>query len=56
MLDFGDIRVQTASEDNLEFVLNTVRHPENVRKVIFERQNRINERSGSNAQSSTTQF
>lgn len=44
MLDFGDVRVQTASEDNLEFVLSTVRHPENVRKVIFERQNKINER------------
>lgn len=43
MLDFGDVRVQTASEDNLEFVLSTVRHPERVKKVIFERQNRIND-------------
>lgn len=52
MLDFGDVRVQTASEDNLEFVLNVVRHPENVKKVIFERQNRMNERQ-SNTQPST---
>jgi uncharacterized membrane protein YdbT with pleckstrin-like domain len=51
MLDFGDVRVQTASEDNLEFVLNVVRHPENVKKVIFERQNKINERE-SNTQPS----
>ncbi len=52
MLDFGDVRVQTASEDNLEFVLSTVKRPENVRKVIFERQNRINE-GVSNAQPSS---
>ena len=43
MLDFGNIRVQTASEDNREFYIRTVRHPDNVRKVIFGRQNKINE-------------
>lgn len=44
MLDFGDIRVQTASEDNREFFVKLVRHPENVRRVIFERQNLVNDR------------
>jgi len=47
MLDFGNIRVQTASEDNREFFIKTVRHPDNVRNVIFRRQNKINEGSGS---------
>lgn len=43
MLDFGDVRVQTASEDNREFYIQTVRHPEDIRRVIFDRQNKINE-------------
>lgn len=43
LLDFGNVRVQTASEDNREFVMDTVRHPGNVRKVIFGRQNTENE-------------
>lgn len=49
MLDFGNIRVQTASEDNREFLIKTVRHPDKVRKIIFDRQNKINE-SESNSQ------
>lgn len=43
MLNFGNIRVQTASEDNREFFIKTVRHPDRVRKIIFDRQNKINE-------------
>ncbi len=43
MLDFGNIKVQTASEDNREFYIRTIRHPDMIRKVIFERQNVINE-------------
>lgn len=39
LLRFGDIRVQTAGEDNLDFSMTVVRHPENVRKVIFSRHN-----------------
>lgn len=40
-LGFGNIRVQTASEDNTEFILNTVRNPEELRKVIFLQHNEI---------------
>lgn len=43
LLKFGNIRVQTASENSQEFFLKAVKHPENVRKVIFGRQNVINE-------------
>ncbi len=42
-LDFGNIRVQTASEDNTEFLLTTVRHPGEVRKIIFTQHNIISE-------------
>ena len=38
-LDFGNIRVQTASEDNTEFVMTVVRHPEEVRRIIFSQHN-----------------
>ena len=40
MLKFSDIRVQTASEDNKEFIITTVRHPEEVREIIFNHQNK----------------
>ena len=43
LLGFGNIRVQTASEDSKEFYMNSVRHPENLRKVIFTQQNKMNE-------------
>ncbi len=43
ILGFGNIRVQTASEDSKEFQMNSVRHPENLRKVIFTQQNKMNE-------------
>lgn len=43
-LDFGNIRVQTASEDNTEFIATVVRHPEDVRKVIFSQHNEIGDK------------
>lgn len=39
MLNFGDIRVQTAAEDSSEFHMKNVRNPEHVRKVIFGQHN-----------------
>lgn len=42
LLKFGNIRVQTASENSQEFFMNSVRHPEVVRKVIFSHQNKTN--------------
>jgi uncharacterized membrane protein YdbT with pleckstrin-like domain len=41
-LGFGNIRVQTASEDSKEFYMTCVQHPEEVRKVIFDHQNKSN--------------
>jgi hypothetical protein len=41
LLRFGNVRVQTASEDSTEFYMSTVRHPEEVRKVIFSQHNEI---------------
>ena len=43
LLNFGNVRVQTASEDNYDFFMNTVRNPERVRRVIFSQHN-INSR------------
>ncbi|HEY0220955.1 MAG TPA: PH domain-containing protein [Candidatus Paceibacterota bacterium] len=43
-LDFGSVRVQTASEDNTEFSMNMVRHPGEVRKVIFSQHNTISDK------------
>lgn len=40
LLKFGNIRVQTASENSQEFYMNSVRHPEVVRKIIFGHQNK----------------
>jgi hypothetical protein len=40
-LDFGNIKVQTASEDNYDFSMNTVRNPEQVRRVIFNQHNEM---------------
>lgn len=42
-LDFGNIKVQTASEDNYDFSISTVRHPEEVRRIIFSQHNSISE-------------
>lgn len=43
MLKFGNIRVQTASEDSKEFFMTSVRHPEEVRRVIFSHQNKLSD-------------
>ncbi|MFA5889132.1 MAG: PH domain-containing protein [Candidatus Paceibacterota bacterium] len=40
-LKFGNIRVQTASENSQEFNMTTVRHPEEVRRIIFSHQNKV---------------
>lgn len=40
LLHFGDIRVQTASEDSKSFQIRTVRHPEKIRRIIFSQQNK----------------
>jgi ABC-type multidrug transport system fused ATPase/permease subunit len=45
LLGFGNIRVQTASEDSTEFYMSTVRHPEEVRQVIFSQHNEIGDKS-----------
>jgi hypothetical protein len=39
--NFGNIKVQTASEDNLDFIIHTVRKPDVVRQVIFSQHNEI---------------
>ena len=40
-LDFGNVRVQTAAEDSGDFIMETVRNPERVRKIIFSQHNEI---------------
>lgn len=45
LLKFGNVRVQTASENSQEFFMNSVRHPEIVRKVIFSHQNKTGDNS-----------
>lgn len=44
LLNFGNVKVQTAGEDNYEFAMTTVRNPENVRKVIFNQHNEIGDK------------
>lgn len=39
LLDFGNIEVQTASEDERDFTMTVVRHPQEVRRIIFNQQN-----------------
>ncbi len=38
-LKYGDLRVQTASEDNKDFVMRNAARPDDVRKLIFEMHN-----------------
>jgi len=45
LLNFGDIKVQTAGEDNYEFTMTVVRRPEEVRRVIFNQHNEIGDKS-----------
>ncbi len=47
-LNFGNVKVQTAGEDNYEFSMDTVADPEKVRKVIFNQHNEIGDK-GRNA-------
>lgn len=44
LLNFGNIKVQTASEDNYDFSMTSVRDPGNVKKVIFSQHNVISDR------------
>jgi uncharacterized membrane protein YdbT with pleckstrin-like domain len=39
MLDFGTVEVQTASEDEGDFIMQNVRDPDRVRQIIFDRHN-----------------
>ncbi len=41
LLGFGNIKVQTASEDSREFYITTIRHPDEIRRVIFSQQNKM---------------
>lgn len=41
MLDFGNIKVQTAGEDNRDFIMYTVSNPDKVRQVIFSQHNEV---------------
>lgn len=43
MLGFGTVKVQTAGEDSTELVMTVVRHPEEVRKVIFGKHNEVHD-------------
>ncbi len=44
-LHFGDVKVQTASEDEEDFLMQTVRNPDEVRRVIFSQHNEIGDAS-----------
>jgi len=41
MLNFGNVKVQTAGEDTVNFFMSTVRRPDEVRRVIFSKHNEI---------------
>ncbi len=43
LLDFGNVKVQTAGQDSLDFSIKSVKNPQQIRKVIFGTQNRANE-------------
>ncbi len=44
LLDFGNIKVQTASEGICEFTMHVIRHPGVVRQVIFSKHNEIGDK------------
>ncbi len=44
LLNFGDIKVQTAGEDNVDFYMTSVGNPEKVRRVIFSQHNEIGDK------------
>lgn len=39
MLNFGDIRVQTAAENSSDFVIKNARDPQRIRKIVFSQHN-----------------
>lgn len=43
-LNFGNIRIQTASEDARDFSMTSVRKPDEVRKIIFNQHNVISDK------------
>ena len=43
-LDFGNIKVQTASENSKDFFMSYAAHPDRIRKLIFEQHNKVAER------------
>lgn len=45
LLDFGNIKVQTASEGLCEFNMRVIRHPGMVREVIFSKHNEIGDKA-----------
>ncbi len=45
MLNFGNIKVQTAGEDNTDFFMTMVRNPDEVRRIIFSQHNKIGDTS-----------
>jgi hypothetical protein len=45
MLHFGNIKVQTAGEDNIDFRITNVRNPDEVRRVLFSKHNEIGDSS-----------
>ena len=53
LLGFGTIRVETAGEDNMDFIMDTVSHPDEVRRVIFSQHNEIGDTPLEHARSNT---
>jgi uncharacterized membrane protein YdbT with pleckstrin-like domain len=45
LLNYGDVRVQTASENSTNFVMNTAANPERVREMVFTQHNKQSERT-----------
>ena len=43
-LDYGDVRVQTASENEDDFFMRSVRRPDHVRQVIFAQHNFVGDK------------
>ena len=44
-LNYGDIRVQTASENERDFFISTVKNPEEVKRTIFGQHNSVADKS-----------
>ncbi|MEQ1499949.1 MAG: PH domain-containing protein [Parcubacteria group bacterium] len=45
LLDFGNINVQTASDNVCEFNMSVIRHPGKVREVIFSKHNEVSDKA-----------